>query len=324
MANVNGKAYGLTAMTRMHPLKTFGLRAVFAAIQISLLPPAKRGAIAGGIAGPALVAVGDGVIRLLIKLGVAIPVWRPAHDIGAALGLAGGVATLAGAVALIAGFAVVGAVVGSVYQPRWTLLGKISQIQTDLTNLSFIHFARWVIIKRNEFPRLAADQPTEKLNYDYLLFESNFNGDWEKYIDAFSDVIPGGMDNIWRWSVRYPSSRPITPFLNYIRNCQYDTDHYYSAYPGASTNDVLGALALESALGDFVESTASCSAQEFAKRYARFTVQVQNYISTTGAPPFPPAVSSARAAVATQSAPPVTAPATVAEMSSLARPRLTT
>ena len=236
MANINGKAYGLTAMTRMHPLKTFGLRAVFGAIQISLLPPAKRGAIAVGIAGPALVAIGDGAIRLLIKFGAPISVWRPAHDIGARFGLAGGVATLAGFASLIAGFALLGAIVGSVYQPRWTLLGKISQIQTDLTNLSFIHFARWVIIKRNEFPRLAPGQPTENLNYDYLLFESNFNGDWEKYIDAFSDVIPGGMDNIWRWSVRYPSSRPITPFLNYIRNCQYDTDHYYSAYPGASTN----------------------------------------------------------------------------------------
>jgi hypothetical protein len=324
MANISGKAYGLTAMTRMHPLKTFGLRAVFAAIQISLLPPAKRGAIAVGIAGPLLVAIVDGAIRLLIRFGVPISPWHPAHDIGARLGFAAGVATLVGAVALIAAFAIVGAVVGSVYQPRWTVLGKISQIQTNLTNLSFIHFARWVIIKRNEFPRLAADQPREKLNYDYLLFESNFNGDWEKYIDAFSDVIPGGMDNIWRWSVRYPSSRPITPFLNYIRNCQYDTDHYDSAYPGASTNDVLGALALQSALADFAESTASCSADEFAKRYARFTVQVQNFIATTGAPPFPPAPSIARSAVAQQAAPPVTAPATVGEVSSLARPHLTT
>lgn len=288
MANINGKAYGLTAMTRMHPLKTFGLRAVFAAIEISLLAPAKRAAIAVGIAGPLVVGVIDAFVRLLAATGIVGAAWHPARDLGERLGLAGSGATVVGVLALITGFAIVGAVVGSVYQPKWTLLGKISQVQTNLTDLSFIHFARWVIIKRNEFPRVDTTQPNETLHYDYLLFESNFNGDWEKYIGAFSDVIPGGMDNIWRWSVRYPSSRPITPFLNYIRNCQYDTDHYYSAYPGASTNDIRGALALQKALGDFSKNTASASPEEFARAYSRFIVQVQNCIATTGAPPFPP------------------------------------
>ncbi len=292
MANINGKAYGLTALTRMHPLKTFGLRAVFAAIEISLLAPAKRGAIAVGIAGPLVVGVADALIRLLAAAGLVGAAWHPARDLGERLGLGGSGATVAGVLVLIAGFAIVGAVIGSVYQPTWTVLGKISQIQTNLTDLSFIHFARWVIIKRDAFPRLGSTQPREKLHYDYLLFESNFNGDWEKYIGAFSDVIPGGMDNIWRWSVRYPSSRPITPFLNYIRNCQYDTDHYYSAYPGASTNDIRGALALQKALGDFAKNTASASPEEFARSYARFVNQVQNCIATTGAPPFPPQMAA--------------------------------
>ena len=292
MANINGKAYGLTALTRMQPLKTFGLRAVFAAIEISLLAPAKRAAIAVGIAGPLVVGVVDALIRLLAAAGLVRSAWHPARDLGERFGLAGSGATVAGVLALIAGFAIVGAAIGSVYQPKWTLLGKISQIQTNLTDLSFIHFARWVIIKRDEFPRLGSTQPHEQLHYDYLLFESNFNGDWEKYIDAFSDVIPGGMDNIWRWSVRYPYSRPITPFLKYIRNCQYDTDHYYSAYPGASTNDIRGALALQKALGELAKNTASVSPEEFARAYARFIVQVQNCIATTGAPPFPPQAAS--------------------------------
>lgn len=292
MANINGKAYGLTALTRMRPLKTFGLRAVFTAIEISLLAPAKRAAVAVGIAGPLVVGMVDALVRLLAAAGIVSSVWHPARDLGERFGLERSGATVAGVLVLIAGFAIAGAVIGSVYRPTWTVLGRISQIQTNLTNLSFIHFARWVIIKRDEFPRLGPAQPREKLNYDYLLFESNFNGDWEKYIGAFSDVIPGGMDNIWRWSVRYPSSRPITPFLNYIRNCQYDTDHYYSAYPGASTNDILGALALRKALGAFSKSTASVSPDEFARSYARFIVQVQNCIATTGAPPFPPRASS--------------------------------
>ena len=38
MANVRGKAYALTAFTRMHPAKTYGLRLVFFLIRLSMLP----------------------------------------------------------------------------------------------------------------------------------------------------------------------------------------------------------------------------------------------------------------------------------------------
>jgi hypothetical protein len=58
------------------------------------------------------------------------------------------------------------------------ILGAIKPLQKDLVQLSFIHFARWVIVKRNGFPRPAAAQPAEDLKYDYLLFFSNFNGTW--------------------------------------------------------------------------------------------------------------------------------------------------
>src|SRR5439155_5397423 len=121
-------------------------------------------------------------------------------------------------------------------------LGLFKSDQTKLRNLSFIHFARWVIIGRHTFPRLSLTQPVEPLAYDYLLFESNFNGTWEQYIDAFSDVIPGGMDNIWRWSKKYPKSVPVDPFLDYIRASQIDTTYYYNACPDASTNDIKMAL----------------------------------------------------------------------------------
>lgn len=171
---------------------------------------------------------------------------------------------------------------------RKSPLGRVRQVQDNLTELSFIHFARWAIVGRNSWPRLSPEQPQEKLKCDYLLFESNFNGDWEKYIDAFSQVVPGGMDNIWRWSVKYPMSRPITPFLAYIRNCQYDTDYYYSAYPGASTNDIRGALILQRELEKLEREAPAMTPAAFASAWARFCIAVQNCIATTGAPPYPP------------------------------------
>ena len=62
-----------------------------------------------------------------------------------------------------------------------------------LKTLSFIHYARWVVVKR--FPDGAGG---ERLNHTYLLFESNFNGTWDQYIDAFSEIVPGRMSRMGR------------------------------------------------------------------------------------------------------------------------------
>ena len=51
--------------------------------------------------------------------------------------------------------------------------------------LSFIHFARWTVI-----PRFPDGGSGEKLGHTYLFFESNFNGLWDQYIDAFPRSCP--------------------------------------------------------------------------------------------------------------------------------------
>ena len=59
---------------------------------------------------------------------------------------------------------------------------------SDLMGLKLIHFARWVIIRRDQWPDLG--QGKQQLRNDYMLFCSNFNGTWDQYIDAFSDGHP--------------------------------------------------------------------------------------------------------------------------------------
>src|SRR5271155_2401499 len=81
-----------------------------------------------------------------------------------------------------------------------------------LLGLSLIHFARWVIIRRDQWPDMGQGKQT--LQHDYMLFCSNFNGTWDQYIDAFSDGIPGGLDLFWYTSIKYPHSIPITTFKN--------------------------------------------------------------------------------------------------------------
>jgi hypothetical protein len=165
------------------------------------------------------------------------------------------------------------------------ILGTFKSLQGDLVHLSFIHFARWVIIKRNQFPRLSGEQPQEDLHYDYLLFCSNFNGTWNQYIDAFSAVLSGGLNGIWRWSEKYPGAVPVTDFKRMIALSQFDTDYYYTAYPYAATNDVKAAHRVEAALNAFASQSRDLPPEEFARAYLRLLVQVQGDLGATGEAP---------------------------------------
>jgi hypothetical protein len=165
------------------------------------------------------------------------------------------------------------------------LLGHVPGLGNDLVNLSFIHFARWVIVPRDAFPRLAESQPEEHLHYDYLLFFSNFNGTWNQYIDAFSDVLSQGLNAIWIWSEKFPRARPVTLFKQYIALVQFDTDYYYTAYPRATTNDVKAAHRVSAAVEEFARESQGMSPSDFGGAYVRFLTKVQKDLGSTGIGP---------------------------------------
>jgi hypothetical protein len=154
-----------------------------------------------------------------------------------------------------------------------------------LKELSFIHFARWVIVPHRKFPRTTTQQPKEDLQYDYLFFFSNFNGTWNQYIDAFSAGLSSGLDAIWCWSEKFPGAVPVTPFKEYIARVQFETDYYYDAYPHATTNDVKAAHRVQSAFDELKATSPGMSDDDFAKAYLRFLMKVQGNLGATGEPP---------------------------------------
>jgi hypothetical protein len=163
---------------------------------------------------------------------------------------------------------------------RWTWVNRalfyISRANPGslqgLLGLSIIHFARWVVIERHQWPDLG--QGKQSLKNDYMLFCSNFNGTWDQYIDAFSDGIPSGLDLLWYSSTRYPHSIPITSFKNYIRANQIDTDYYYNSVPGAAQRDVKAALRVRRAIVDLAAKHSSLSPADFRKQYVAALIGV--------------------------------------------------
>ena len=134
---------------------------------------------------------------------------------------------------------------------------------TDIEKLSFIHFARWGLIR--SIPDLG--QPTERLEHPMFMFESNYDGTFEQYIDAFSSVLGSGMTAFWFTSCGFPGPRPVQPFKDYIRQNEFVLDHYYSAYPTESVTQVAMALELRDRHIEFRNTAADCKPAEFASRF---------------------------------------------------------
>lgn len=148
-----------------------------------------------------------------------------------------------------------------------------------LLTLSVIHYARWVIIKDSDFPRLDPNQPREQLTYRYMLFMSNFNGSWAQYVDSFSTAIPSGLNLLWRRNVKWPQSVPELPFHRYVNFNSILTNYYYNAYPAAAANDVKAAKNVKDSLTKFVSKTEGASAQEFEQQYQYLVLELQQDLS---------------------------------------------
>jgi hypothetical protein len=152
-----------------------------------------------------------------------------------------------------------------------------------LLGLKMIHFARWVLIRRDQWPDVG--QGRQALQYDYMLFCSNFNGTWDQYIDAFSDGIPDGLDLFWYASLKYPHSIPISAFKDYITYNQVDTDYYYNATPGAAQRDIKSAFAVMQEIRALRAMHGVSTPEAFAAAYRKSLVKVQNCLGSHGVAP---------------------------------------
>jgi hypothetical protein len=164
---------------------------------------------------------------------------------------------------------------GRLFLPLFFVYIKRTSL-TDLRQLSFIHAARWSIVYR--IPYNGPPQPKRRLRYPHLYFESNFNGGWEEYIEAFSYVLRVGMWGFWGSSYGFPGALPSRPFKDYIRRNEVEASHYYSAYPDATATMVLGALELTPRLAELRLAAKTMTPDEFATAWRTFLTESQQWL----------------------------------------------
>jgi hypothetical protein len=151
-----------------------------------------------------------------------------------------------------------------------TLLRIKARLGPDKTlrRLSFIHVAYWVMV--DHFP-----DEERRNRYSYLMFVSNFNGSWFDYIDVFSEAVPQKMAMLWGSSFGFPGAQPPRPFTNYIRANDWALDHYYSAYPGATTTEIASALRVQERFAAQLADTAALDDGHLARAWRRFLADAQ-------------------------------------------------
>ena len=140
--------------------------------------------------------------------------------------------------------------------------------QERLARLSFIHFARWALIRRLPYDG-------RRLRYAHLFFESNFNGGWEEYIDAFAYILTRDMRTVWGSSYGFPDPLPAAPFKAYIRRNELEASHFYSAYPEATTTMVLAGLELAGKVDALRRRGERMGPEAFAAAWRELLTDVQ-------------------------------------------------
>jgi hypothetical protein len=147
-------------------------------------------------------------------------------------------------------------------------LGKfIPMAQKHILQFDFIHYVRWTHVRK------LPDGQT--LKRAHLFFESNFDGPWQHYIDAFAYVIPRDIWFVWGRGLNFPAPPPAEPLKAWIAENSMEGGTYYSAYPEASTRMCKQALQVDKALADLVKRSKSMSPEQFKAAWEQFLTDQQ-------------------------------------------------
>ncbi len=107
---------------------------------------------------------------------------------------------------------------------------------TQLEQLRFISAIRWSLLPPFEKRRWWR-WPTHE-NRWHLLFESNFDGDWDDYLDSFGAAAKKALRFIVTVVVGYPGLDSMPMFKSFAKQYDHLPEYYMSAYPSLTASDI--------------------------------------------------------------------------------------
>ena len=83
------------------------------------------------------------------------------------------------------------------------------------------------------------------------------------------------MTAFWGTSYGFPKPLPTAPFKKYIQDNETEADHYYCAYPEATSTMIQRSLELEPMLAALRRDAGRMDPEAFAAAYKRFLTDAQ-------------------------------------------------
>ena len=155
-----------------------------------------------------------------------------------------------------------------------SVLARLNELkQSPFTLVPGTHFARWNVI--DDMPQLGFPTDVDHLQSKYLMFEADFDGGRDEWIDAFGTLMPDIIDALYRHCEGYPGSADLAAFRKYLVKCQLHTTLDFAPYGDTPLATVLRALDTQRKFVGFMHATQGKSALELRAAFTDFMKRLE-------------------------------------------------
>src|SRR5262252_1718436 len=155
---------------------------------------------------------------------------------------------------------------------------KLAEMKRDefspFAKVSSTHLARLVVM--DDVVYVGAPACEEHLKSQYLVFETNFDGDLDTYLSRMATEIGTEVDSIWKHCWGYPGTKNVPAFVEYMKKCQLTTTFYFADVNNHTVQETLSALQTQAAVAHFIEHAQGLSPAELQKAFASFMVKLKS------------------------------------------------
>jgi hypothetical protein len=157
---------------------------------------------------------------------------------------------------------------------RMKLAGLPRDESSPFARVSSTHMARLVVMDDVVYVGMPACE--EHLKSQYLIFETNFDGDLDTYLARMAREIPTEVDAVWQHCWGYPGVQDVGAFIAYMKKCQVTTTFYFADVNDKTVEETLRALQTQAAVAEFIEKNQGRPADEVQKYFADFLQKLRN------------------------------------------------
>jgi hypothetical protein len=157
---------------------------------------------------------------------------------------------------------------------------------SPFAKVSSTHLARLAVM--DDVVYVGMPSCEEHLQAKYLIFESNFDGDLDTYLERMAKEIPDTVNAVWEHCVGYPGVGNVTAFKAYMKNCQIETTFFFADVNDKTVQQTLRALQTQSAVAAFIEKNQGKPADMLQKAFGQFVKALNS------SPPPPPATTQGK------------------------------